>query len=306
MSHFTSSTSSTLSHREPDRHLWRVIVPEMAVAHSFLMHGILAVSAMHLSYVRPLDKIKYETQSSYHQTLATAQFRGVLSNISADNCNAVFGMCALLTLISMVSIARRSDAHLTNSSFVDDIVHHFMLTRGIGAVLSEHWQTVMVGPLKILSNERLGDPDKYRLPEDIEAQFHQLRFSLLPSLCKSENSTLLTCTSALAALEIVYKHMHFLHPGLPRTRLEVGVALRWMSLVPLEYMSLLKSSHTAALVLLAHFIILFETFGDVWFLQGWSEHALSRIKDAVSAEGLSALQWPFEKLKLEKEMKQHQ
>ncbi|CAI6311773.1 unnamed protein product [Periconia digitata] len=306
ISHFTSSTSYTLSHRDADRHLWRVMVPELAVAHPFLMHGLLAVSAMHLSYLRPLDRIKHETQSSHHQTLATSQFREVLSNISADNCNAVFVMCALLTLISMVSIARRSDAHVSNSFFVDDIVHHFMLTRGIGAVLGQHWQIVLTGPLKMLSTERLTHPEEHRLPESIEARFHQLRSSILPDICRYDEASLLTCISSLASLETVYKHMHFLHPDLPRPKLEVGVALRWMSLVPLEFMTLLKSSHPGALVLLAHFIILFETFEDVWFLQGWSEHALGRIKDAVGAEASTALQWPCERLSLEKERKRYQ
>ncbi|KAK3213989.1 hypothetical protein GRF29_28g1690642 [Pseudopithomyces chartarum] len=185
MSHFTSATSYTLSHREADQHMWRVVVPELATSHPFLMHGLLAVSAMHLSHLRPHDRTKHEMQSSYHQALATSQLRSVLTDITASNCTPAFGLCALLTLISMISIARRSDAERDRSgtTFVDDTVHHFMLTRGIGGVLADHWPTILSGPLKILSTDKLEDPDAYSLPPSTAHQFSSLRHTIVPSLC---------------------------------------------------------------------------------------------------------------------------
>ena len=298
MSHFTSATSYTLSHREADQHLWRVIVPEMAMTHPFLMHGLLAVSAMHLSFLRQHDRSKYETQSSYHQALASSQLRSVLTNITSENCSAAFGLCALLTLISMISIARRSNMERDRSgtSFVDDIVHHFMLTRGIGGVLGDHWGAIMAGPLKILSTDRLEDPDSYSLPPHIAQQFAVLRTGILPSLVSSDPAALQTSVVALDGLELVYKNCMFLHPQLPRSQLEVGVALRWMSLVPVEFMTLLKERSTIALILLAHFVVLFANFGDVWFLQGWCEHALVRIEAIVGEQGTEGLKWPWEQL----------
>ena len=299
MSHFTSATSYTLSHREADQHMWRVIVPEMATAHPFLMHGLLAVSAMHLSYLRPLARGTHEMQSSYHQALATSQLRSVLTNITAENCSAAFGLCALLTLISMISIARRSDAERDRSgtSFVDDTVHHFMLTRGIGGVLGDHWPTIMEGPLKILSTDRLDDPDAYALPPATAQQFTFLRTSILPTLTSSSPDALRVATAALDGLELVYKNCLFLHPHLPRAKLEVGVTLRWMSLVPVEFMTLLKQRDTAALVLLAHFVVLFTHLDDVWFLQGWCEHALEKIEKIVGERGRAGLEWPAERIR---------
>ncbi|KAF1967796.1 hypothetical protein BU23DRAFT_378434, partial [Bimuria novae-zelandiae CBS 107.79] len=298
MSHFTSATSYTLSHREADQHLWRVIVPEMATAHPFLMHGLLAVSAVHLSYLRQHDRTKYVLQSSYHQALATSQLRSVLTNITAENCSAAFGLCALLTLISMISIARRSDTERDGSdtSFVDDIVHHFMLTRGIGGVLADHWDTILAGPLRILSTDKLDDPDAYALPPNVARQFSALRDTILPALNSPESATLRTSMEALDGLELVYKNILFLHPHLPRSKLEVGVALRWMSLVPVEFMTSLKHRDTASLVLLAHFIVLFANFSNVWFLQGWCEHALARIETIVGEQDREGVKWPLEQL----------
>lgn len=299
MSHFTSSTSYTLSHREADQHLWRVIVPEMATAHQFLMHGLLAVSAMHLSYVRPQDRSKYEMQSSYHQALATSQLRVVLTNITTENCSAAFGLCALLTLISMVSIARRSDAERDRSgtSFVDDIVHHFMLTRGIGGVLADHWPTILAGPLKILSTDKLDDPDAYALPPDMAQQFSHLRTTVIPALNPSDQEARQMFIVALDGLELVYKNCLFLHPHLPRSKLEVGIALRWMSLVPVEFMTSLTERDHTALLLLAHFVALFTYLGDMWFLQGWCEHAMARIESIMGEDGSVRLEWPIEQLR---------
>lgn len=302
MSHWTNSTSATIAHRDDHLHLWQAIIPEMAISSPFLMHGILAVAAMHLVHLRPQDKQKFETQSTYHQTLATSQFRVVLANITSENCGAVFAMCVLLTLISMIAIARRADAD--NFSFVDDMVHHFMLTRGIGDIMRsprDHWQTVLGGPLRVLSvNSNQPDHTDRPLPADLKAQFDHLRHTDLPFLCKSDAEALKACTLALDALELIYKNVVFFDAEVQCARLSPGVALRWLRLVPMEFITLIKASHTAAFVLTAHFVVIFEKFGDQWYLQGWSEHALEMIKNVIEAEGMHALKWPSEQLQLEK------
>ncbi|KAF9739751.1 hypothetical protein PMIN03_004661 [Paraphaeosphaeria minitans] len=299
MNHFTSATSYTLSHREADQHMWRVVIPEMAISQPFLMHGLLAVSAMHLSYLRQNERTKYEMQSSYHQALATSQLRSVLTDITSENCSAAFALCALLTLISMIYIARRTDAerYRSGTSFVDDIVHHFMLTRGIGGVLADHWVTILSGPLRILSTDKLEDPDSHSLPPHIDQQFSALRQNIIPSLGSSDSVALQTCLDALDGLELVYKICYFLHPHLPRSKLEIGVALRWMSLVPAEFMTLLKQRNTMALILLAHFVVLFANFGDEWFLQGWCEQAMKSIEVIVSEQDRVGMEWPLEQLR---------
>lgn len=279
--------------------MWRITVPEMAMAQPFLMHGLLAVSAMHLSHIRSAERSKYETQSSYHQALATSQLRSVLANLTSENCSAAFGLCALLSLISMISIARRSDAERTGSgtSFVDDIIHHFMLTRGIGGVLADHWTTIMSGPLRILSTDRLEDPETYSLPQYIEGQFSALRNTILPLANSSDAAALDTCIAALDGLELVYKNLLFLHPHLPRSKLEVGVALRWMSLVPAEFITLLRERNPMTLILMAHFVVLFANFGDLWFLQDWCEHALMKIEAILEDSGSEGMKWPWEQVK---------
>lgn len=302
MSHFTSSTSYTLSHREDAQRMWRVIIPEMATTQPFLMHGMLGVSAMHLSYLRPHERSKYEMQSSYHQALATSQLRSVLNNLTSENCSAAFALCALLTLISMIYIARRTDAERSRSgtSFIDDIVHHFMLTRGIGGVLADHLGTIFAGPLKLLNTDKLEKPEDYSLPAYIDQQFSTLRHKIIPSLCQSDPIALDMSLAALDALEYVYKNCMFLHPQLPRSELEIGVALRWMLLVPYEFMTMLNQRSPVALILLAHFIVLFANFGDVWFLQGWCKQSMNSIESIMSEQGLEShegLEWPGEQLR---------
>lgn len=172
-----------------------------------------------------------------------------------------------------------------------------MLTRGIGGVLADHWLTILSGPLRILSTDKLDDPDAYTLPPYISQQFRALRERTIPSLCSSDPAALRTCLDALEGLELVYKNCHFLHPHLPRSKLEIGVALGWMSLVPAEYMTLLNQRNTMALILLAHFVVLFAGFGDEWFLQGWCEQAMKSIESIVSEQCRADLEWPLEQLR---------
>ena len=172
-----------------------------------------------------------------------------------------------------------------------------MLTRGIGGVLADHWGTILSGPLKILSTDKLENPDDYSLPPYIDQQFSVLRDTILPSLGSSDPAALQTSLAALDGLELVYKNCMFLHPHLPRSKLEIGVALRWMSLVPVEFMALLNQRSPMALILLAHFIVLFANLGDVWFLQGWCKQAMISIESIMSEQGLEGLKWPAEQLR---------
>ena len=66
MVQWCKSSYQVLSRDEKTDYIWRYLVPEEAVAHPFLMHGILAVSAIHLS------RIKDDHRRSIYTNLAVA------------------------------------------------------------------------------------------------------------------------------------------------------------------------------------------------------------------------------------------
>jgi hypothetical protein len=64
--------------------LWQDDIPRMALAYPFLMHGILAVSALHLGRTRPEKKLHYLAIAAYNQNLALPSYRYLVETSSTE------------------------------------------------------------------------------------------------------------------------------------------------------------------------------------------------------------------------------
>lgn len=90
--------------RREVEHLWQDYIPQQAMKHTFLMHGLLALSALHLAYLNPSSSSKYLQLCDKHQAIALQKFRAILSsNIDPSLADALF---ALSSTISVSAMAR--------------------------------------------------------------------------------------------------------------------------------------------------------------------------------------------------------
>ena len=73
----------------------------------------------------------------------------------------------------------------------------------------------------------------------------------------------------------------------------------WPVQVSQEFLDLLKERDPAALILLAHYCILFVPLEEKhWYMKGYSRRLLSRIYNKLDEEWRTWLQWPIEKIGL--------
>ena len=61
---YCTSTALTLHRDPPTIRLWSITVPEFGFIHDYVMHGILALSALHLGYVSLPIHLFTECQTS--------------------------------------------------------------------------------------------------------------------------------------------------------------------------------------------------------------------------------------------------
>ena len=81
------------------RHLWMQYVPQQARQHAFLMHGILALSALHLAYLSNYQETKYLQLCDKHQSIALKRFREILSGeIDPSVSDALFALSATISV----------------------------------------------------------------------------------------------------------------------------------------------------------------------------------------------------------------
>lgn len=101
MHHFLTSTCNTLAVREDSRHVWRVIMPTEAYSNKYLMHGLLAIGAVHRAYLYPdpAKKEKYIKASAYHLATGLKEFRELIAQ-PIDPCNwqPVFCFASMITI----------------------------------------------------------------------------------------------------------------------------------------------------------------------------------------------------------------
>lgn len=85
--HYVNSTSWSIAHSNTE-HMWQATVLELASQHPFLLHGILAVAALHLAH-NQLANNDLVIRASHHQSIAMPLFRTAISNPTKENCDAV-------------------------------------------------------------------------------------------------------------------------------------------------------------------------------------------------------------------------
>lgn len=75
-----------------ENQIWRDALPRIALQTSYLMHGILALSALHIAYSHPGDRNRYLQAFDRHQSVALASFREALvAEEAASNSTALVG-----------------------------------------------------------------------------------------------------------------------------------------------------------------------------------------------------------------------
>jgi hypothetical protein len=69
------------------------------------MHGLLVISALHLSHTRPDRKHDYSLLSTRHQTTTLELFTFRLHDVTKSNCNAYVLLGCIVHMMSTFSIA---------------------------------------------------------------------------------------------------------------------------------------------------------------------------------------------------------
>lgn len=262
------------------------------------MHMMLALAALHLKYLRPAEREKYGTISLRHQHHTTQQFQASITNITKENIIAIFLTSSMLSVVCMANLSLARPEEGDQQPSVDDIVAVFFLTRGIRDILYPIWDWLSdpaIQPLlaPILQSYTLDANERYDLPLELAQRTDQLHKVLLEQYTGYHDASKEACHFALLELEKVFRDVVHLPSEEPnnhnpdwkkRADLELGVLMKWQTSVSATYVNLMKRGHPAALVILAHWVMLIKHTPNKWFIDGWMTTALALIKEALKEE----------------------
>lgn len=286
MMQWCNETYHTLSRDTTTDRIWRNAVPEEALAHPFLMHGILALSALHLARTGPdpSQRAAYLNRAVAHQNQALALFRELLSDIQESNAKAMFAFSSIVVVYTY-GFPNSPDVH-DPWSCIDDFYQVLVLTRGI--------QQVIRTPTSFLGESSFApifsvEESRAQLPDDTTATLRRLADA--NSACAARDPAYETDIYG-ATIEDLGEMLSFVYGGTTTTT----IAGRWAIRLPERFLELLREREPFALVMLAHYGVLLQYLKHRWCFDEWSVRVARAVWAILDDQWRPLVQWAMREI----------
>ncbi|KAJ5757113.1 uncharacterized protein N7511_007295 [Penicillium nucicola] len=258
MMQWCNATYHTLSRNERTDPVWRTNVPEEALSHPFLMHGVLAVSALHLARTGPdpSNRASYLNRAVAHQNQALALFRELLGDVNENNAKAMFAFAGIVVIYTF-GFPHTPDAQ-DAWACVDDLYQVLVLTRGV--------QQVIYAPRNYRDFLRESNFGPILQVDEVRG--------VIPDEAKTALQRLYDANEAYASadrqvyrltIENLEEMLSWVYGGMRAST----IAGRWAIRLPGRFMECLRERDPLALVMLAHYGVLLTFLEHRWCFDEW-------------------------------------
>ncbi|KAJ5779162.1 hypothetical protein N7457_006882 [Penicillium paradoxum] len=263
--HYLNSTYKTLSCGPDTDSAFRVIVPQLATRFPFLLHGMLACSALHLASSHPDNRDYYMLQAIRHQDQALPAFHLATMHVDSSNCQAILSFAFFLVFYAFSSESEHEVLLLGDQNATPSSSNWISLLRNGCSMLCPVWSELTNGPLASFAALWKDDLDVTIKSDD----------PLLRSLLSVISNESVGCERQPEnELHIYQDAAQKLAEAFEFARqcgssLSIWDALNsWPMRVLPGYFDLLDRSHPGALLLLAQYAVLLKPLQKEWFLGG--------------------------------------
>ncbi|KAL5359223.1 hypothetical protein BJX96DRAFT_55718 [Aspergillus floccosus] len=282
MVQWCTDTYRSVAHQPSVEWIWHAAVPREALQQPFLLHGILAVSALHLSFRTNGDTQAHYLRTAHtHRQHAHGGLSQALRALGDSNCNAAFAVTSMLTVFSFaLPLAGRSIPTAIHST-LDELCHIMRHTQQSMNSVCEiiHW--VGRGELHALVE---CDETAPRMPDTSRLAIMALARTNETLALQSPRHDKCVFDRALDALG------HSLDQLARGGELLVS-AFRWIVQVPPRFIELVCERHPFALVILAHYAVVLHLLRERWWVGDWGARVIQAVGRSVDWEWRKALGW---------------
>jgi hypothetical protein len=296
---YTTTTSLTLSNRPDLQRIWQQVVPQIAFTHDFLLHGILALSALHLAHSQPERKTLLYTEASFHHDVGVKGFRIAMSNIAPENCDACLAFSTIVAAYAWASSDRAGDLFFSDTPASEERsnIEWASLLRGVLTLLdvAEEWMSSSLLKMILHPPPMTSTPAEVMDPQlGIKLSALSRLWELSPEAFSIDELEALNTTLALL-LEECELVMSFYDDQLIDI---VSIVYGWPIKVPAVFLAMVQEFRPEALIVLAHYSLLLNKAESVWLMQGMSRRLLQTIHKKIGKEWESWIAWPLQELVL--------
>jgi hypothetical protein len=289
MHHYSTVVCFTLSKNSQVQQLWQNQVPKDALIHPFLMHCVMAASALHLADTVPTRRNAYSTIAIRHHGIALSAYKSMLHDITKANCGPLYTAAKLLTVF------------VAAYSVLPGAVGVSISIRGLLGVAE-----LVKGGRIILEtiNAWAGEGDQFRqviksvlkdwdhdpaLPQGLSEAIETIKTIVVTQIEAADVKSVYFST-----LDILVKTFQacYLNPDHPE------LVLIFLAQVDRKFMDLLRSTEQLALIILAYYGIVLNLVKENWWAKNWGWRVVKEIYDSLDAPSRSLIQIPMEQVGL--------
>ncbi|KAF6829454.1 Sterol uptake control protein 2-like protein 1 [Colletotrichum musicola] len=304
MHHWTISTSKTVADNDKLGPIWQVLMPQIASQHEFLMHGILCLSATHLSHEKGYMKTSFIKEAAAHHNLAIQGFNQAISDMDEHNSEALFAF-ASINIICIFALYRRLgdisvDPVRCNTKNRILGLEWVTMIRGVKFLLEPIHQVVWSGPLRVMLD--IGNWEDLIPDEATSASAQRLRE--IRSSWKDSNDA----QAYEEVLSLLIRCFMFVEQfstmdaatldSWGQNRAMAGPML-FIYYAPEHFFLKVKQRQPPALLIFAYLGASIHELRSKWYIEGWGREIVEVVDDLLGDYWRPWTAWPLEVVKLE-------
>lgn len=240
------------------------------------MHGILAISALHLARLRPVSAAHFQQLAMLHYSRGVSLFRPMLDRVTKANAQAIFAFSSLVVCIAFAmppTLQQTSDPQPPSTGTLTGVFEVFDLCRSINHVLRLTWHWLLESPLALQLHI------KPQRPSNLLAYDDALALDLLETYIDQHLSSE-SCRSeyreALSGLRDVYAYSHAASE-------HKSSILAWPVFVPLAFYRAMSEGEPLATAMLSFYGSLLHDLRNTWWVNGTSVRVVSACSDQLDS-----------------------
>jgi hypothetical protein len=248
--------------------------------HPFLMHGILALSALHLAVTNQDDmREHYIRASKAHQNQAVVGLSRLAGKLKPSHCNAAFTLSNIMMIFSFA--LPEIIGQTPGQSPLDDLYEVFLATRESVDVLASTADWIGDGELKPLLQYDKAQP---KMPDTS-------RLAIMSLAQMNANLARKDPHHDKELYDTTIKHLGYSLDKVARGGETIIVAFQWIFQVPSEYMELYRQREPFALVILAHYAVIIHFLRRHWWMGEWGLRLVREIGQHLDANWRNSITW---------------
>jgi hypothetical protein len=291
---FLTRTYSTLNQDPVQKKVWKETIPEIANSFEFVMHSLLAFSALHLAYLHPEERSHYEFLALIHHQTSIHIAGPILLNVTVENCSALYIFSIVTALITVASSPEPGDFLIRESG----IAPWIEMFRGIRAIMMSSREALLSGPLKLMilnglqriQSRESEDLHKAKATEPLTGE-QELLILQMQIETSTDPESLGIYAGAIEALRKSYS-AYYLHDYNSGTT----DAFIWVYYISNEYISLLRNQTQESLCIFAFFCVLLHQKNSPWWCEGSSIYLMTQIESVLNEKHRHWIRWPLEQV----------